>query len=72
MEGLPGERVAGMALAVPDSEKRRSDYEVRHDRRAMPGRGSSGRRPLRDDRLVGILTDRDVVVRVVAEGPRPG
>jgi CBS domain-containing protein len=29
-------------------------------------------RPLRDDRLVGILTDRDVVVRVVAEGPRPG
>ncbi|MFF0481105.1 CBS domain-containing protein [Streptomyces sp. NPDC004435] len=59
-------------IMTPDVTCVRSDESVADAARKMAGRGV-GALPVRGpgERLMGMLTDRDIVVRVIAEGRDP-
>jgi CBS domain-containing protein len=59
-------------VMTPDPESCPSEASVAEAAKAM-AKADVGPIPVVDgDRLVGLLTDRDIVVRVVAEGRDPG
>jgi CBS domain-containing protein len=74
---IAGRRFAGLRVAARDllaraPETADADVSIREAAQTMRDRGVSSLLVVRDGRLVGIVTDRDLRNRVLAEGRDPG